>query len=121
MRSRIGTCSPLLTHALPQCFPDPLSRTTQPRQPRQPYALRRWRQSSLARQLHGAPHIPGREAAIRAPALPVESECLWYRHFAQPISEAKAIAHAKVVHREHIRSAELEDEHHFNGPATDTA
>ena len=39
----------------------------------------------------------------------------------QPVGDAKAVAHAEVIHRQHIRAAELEHQQHLHRPAADAA
>jgi len=83
-------------------------------------ALAAW-QALLARQLHGAPQVPGSKAAIRLPALAELGQRARQRHAAQAVGEAKAVADAEVVDRQHIGALQLKDQHHLDGPATDAA
>ena len=59
-----------------------------------------------------------RNGAQRAP---IFGERARRRHAAQAIGEAKAIAHAEVVDRQHVGPAEAEHQQHFDGPAPDAA
>jgi len=58
---------------------------------------------------------------MRCPAFAERGERARRRHAAQAVGEAKAVAHAEVVDRQHVRTPELEDQQHLDGPASDAA
>jgi hypothetical protein len=51
----------------------------------------------------------------------VSSEFFGRRQRVGPVSEPETVAHAVVVHRQHIRPTELEHQHHLHRPGPDAA
>src|SRR6202167_4593886 len=85
-----------------------------------------WRSSAFcqlaaARQLDRAPQIPGRDTAIRLPALAELREGPRRRHRLEAVRQAKAGAYAEIIDRQHVAALELEHQHHFDRPAADAA
>src|SRR5690606_37320615 len=66
-----------------------------------------------------APEVPGGRAAPRRPARAVLLE--FFRREAPAIELLGALAHAKIVDRQHVGPAEREDEIHLHRPAPDAA
>ncbi|CAH2599734.1 conserved protein of unknown function [Rhodovastum atsumiense] len=73
------------------------------------------------RRVRGPPQVPGGKAAERCPAFPDRRQRLRLRRLRQPVQHAVAVAHAVIVHRQHIRPPEREDQQHLHGPAPDAA
>src|SRR5260370_461806 len=67
------------------------------------------------------PEIPRRHRAVRHPALAEHAQRLRRRPRAAAVGVAEALAHAEVVHRQHVEPAEREDEQHLDGPAAHAA
>ena len=72
-------------------------------------------------QVDRAPQVPRRDRSKRRPARAVLGERARRRHAAQSIGEAKSVAHAEVVDRQHIGPPEARHQHHLHGPAADAA
>jgi len=79
------------------------------------------REPTLARKIDRAPQVPRRRRAIGRPALAPGGEGARRRHAAQAVGEAKSIAYAEVVDRQHVGAAELEHQQHLDRPPADTA
>lgn len=84
-------------------------------------ALQRLRQLAGALQLHGAPKIPRDSRTVRRPALSIQRQRLWRRHFAQPVNKLESRAHTEIVYWEYVRPPEVENEEHFDSPTPNPA
>src|SRR5690606_7389499 len=68
-----------------------------------------------------APQVQAGVGAVRAPTLAAGSEFLRLGHLRKLVDGLGALADAQVVHRQDVRAAEAEHQHHFHGPAPDAA
>src|SRR5690606_28545070 len=59
--------------------------------------------------------------AVRPPGFAAGEELAGGGHGLGIIHALGALAHAQVVHGEHVGAAQAEDEHHLDGPAADAA
>src|SRR5258708_5571366 len=88
-------------------------------------ALNFWRAGlvggSVAGFFEGAPHVPGGDRAVGAPAFAEGQEFLGTRLVFFAVGYGPAFLYAEVVDRENVRSAEAEDQEHFDGPGADAA
>jgi len=75
----------------------------------------------MASALAGAPHIPGGDGAVRAPAFAEFQEVFGRGHVLLAVSDSPAFANAEVVDGKNIGAAEAENEKHFDGPGADAA
>ena len=69
----------------------------------------------------GAPHIPGGDGAVGAPAFTEGQEFLRTGHVLFVVGDGPTFLYAEVVDGEHVGAAEAEDEEHFDSPGTDAA
>ena len=71
------------------------------------------------RQIHGAPEIPRGGGAVGLPAFAEGEERSGLGHGALLVGQPEAVADAEIVHGQDVRAAELENQEHLNGPASD--
>src|SRR5467141_1410396 len=74
-----------------------------------------------AGKLAGTPHVPACDGAVRAPAFAKGEEFFRFGHVFFAVGDGPAFFDAEVVDGEDVRTAEAEDQEHFDGPGTDAA
>src|SRR6266481_6441593 len=71
--------------------------------------------------LAGAPHVPTGDGAVGAPTLAKSEKFLGLGHMLLAVGDGPAFLDAEVVDGENVRTAEAEDQKHFDGPGADAA
>jgi hypothetical protein len=69
----------------------------------------------------GAPHVPGGDGAVRAPAFAEGEEFFGAGHVFFVVGDGPAFFYAEVVDGEDVGAAETEDQEHFDGPGANAA
>src|SRR5688572_10798589 len=75
--------------------------------------------SGFHRTIGRTPEIPGCSRPVGSPALSVSLYFFWHRHRTPIIRNTESVAYTEVVDGQDIRSSQLEDQQHFDCPATD--
>ena len=75
----------------------------------------------IFRRIRRAPEKPRRRRAVRPPFFAEREQFLRLRHLAFFVSDAKSAAHAKIIRRQNIVPAQLENQKHLHRPAPDAA
>lgn len=84
-----------------------------------PHLTEKLSHSSPHRLIRRAPQVARGERAMWRPAPPEDFEFFRLGHFSFAIGHLKTAPHAEVVNRQHVGSAEIENEEHLHGPAPD--
>src|SRR5271166_1752430 len=71
--------------------------------------------------LRRAPQVPTRHTAIRTPPLSVCHQLFRLGQLVEAMNLRKAFANSVVVHGQHVRTAEPEDQQHLHRPAANAA
>ncbi len=75
----------------------------------------------VAGALEGAPHIPTGDGAIGAPAVAEGEEFFGAGLVLFAVSDRPTFLHAEVVDGKNVRTAQAENQKHFDGPRADAA
>src|SRR5690606_4702962 len=68
-------------------------------------------------EIRCTPQVPARHGAVRSPVFPCLEQAV--RGGAAAIAAFETAAYAEVIQRQHVGTAQREDEQHLHGPAAD--